>query len=122
MGAFHHLAFRNMIFRTPSKLMIPMRWFAARMLFVCHAGDNDDSPLWEESVRLIRVESGKEEEAWSEAEVVGRAAEINYANDGGECVAWRFVRVLGVDELLEDTIHHGIEVWSRLYEGSKPPE
>ena len=55
-----------------------------------------------------------EERAWEAAKEVGTAAAVAYQNDRGENVAWSFVEVVEVQDLCEETIEHGTEVWSRL--------
>lgn len=88
-------------------------WFSAQLRFrskICDASCHD--PLCEESIRLIEAET--ETVAWAKAAALGQASEHTYENDQGELVQWVFVRVVEVQDLCEDEIKDGVEVFSRL--------
>ena len=90
-----------------------MGWYGAMIIYECDVdGRPDPSPISEESIRVVRADS--EALAWQRAEEVGRHNEHSYRNDAGELVSWRFVRVAEVQDLCEDVLADGVEVFSRM--------
>ena len=90
-----------------------MTWFSALLFFECEViGAAESDPLCEKSVRIFRAAG--EEEAMTKAEEIGRRAETEYPNVDGQTVVWRFVRVLEVQDLTEEELGEGMEVFSRL--------
>lgn len=75
-------------------------------------GAPEASPIREESIRIFRCESGAA--ALATAEAVGRRNEHSYPNEHGEVVTWRFMRVVEVQDLCEETLGDGVEVFSRM--------
>ena len=59
--------------------------------------------------------------ARSEREAVRKAAKLakgnqhSYRNPNNELVAWKFVEVLEVEEILEGQLGDGVEVYSRCF-------
>ena len=89
-------------------------WFSARLLFESSVPDEaKGQPLCEENLKLIEADS--EESARLKALAIGHNERSEYANSDGAIVQWRFVDVLEIQELCEDTLYDGIEVYSRLY-------
>jgi hypothetical protein len=89
-------------------------WYSARLLFESSVeGDESDAPLCEESIRVLRAESS--DAALLKAADIGHAAEHEYPNDSGKLVKWSFVSVLEVQDLCEDELREGTEVFSRLF-------
>ena len=94
-----------------------MSWFSARIIYVCILGNGQESRgLREESIRVLLADS--EAAARQRAEVIGRQNEHEYRNSEGNLVSWRFVVVEEVQDLSEDEIVDGTEVFSRMYDDS----
>lgn len=90
-----------------------MGWYSAMIIYETEVeGPPDPSPIREESIRVIRADS--EPLAWKKAEEVGRQNEHSYKNDRGELVSWRFVQVVEVQDLCEEELTDGVEVFSRM--------
>jgi uncharacterized protein DUF4288 len=87
-------------------------WFAARLLFESSVQHDDGRVLQEESIRIIQAND--ELQAQSKAALLGTSDQHRYLNDQGETVAWRFVSVLELQDLCEDNITDGMEVFARL--------
>lgn len=87
-------------------------WFAAKLLFESSVPDEEGRLLQEESIRLIQAVD--EAEARSKASRVGSSEQHEYLNHLGETVAWHFVSVLEVQDLGEDNLTDGMEVFSTL--------
>lgn len=75
---------------------------------------------WERSVRevlslfeerFVFVEAVDVENAWQEAEKLGKEQELAYKNPYGDEVLWRFVKV---NEVIEVEVKHGHEIFSRF--------
>ncbi len=89
-------------------------WYSAKLLFESEVMDNVEvSPLCEESIVLI--EADNESEATEKAQQIGLKAEHSYANVEGVRVTWHFKRVLELQDLCEESIYSGVEVFSRLF-------
>src|SRR5262245_27907827 len=78
---------------------------------------SDNEPLWEESVYLVQADS--EEEAKRAGEVIGKTLDVKYTSATGDFVHWTFERVESVYEILDETIGHGTEVFSRFLRTSE---
>jgi len=90
-------------------------WFAASLLFKSvHPGQVDDH-LWEESIFLVRAES--EEEARQKADRLGKAEEHEYVAANGEMTQWTFQGVERIQEILDDKLEDGTEIFSRFLRG-----
>jgi hypothetical protein len=86
-------------------------WYSAGLRLLCEvAGEAPD--LYEDSVIVLRAQSG--DEALARAEVIGRESEHSYLNESGELVAWKFDRVIDVQDLSCDDLVDGMEVYSRM--------
>lgn len=93
-----------------------MIWYCARLHFRAVVGEAPgEGDLHEVSFRVLRAHD--EDHAAVRAEAIGRAEEHEYANDQGQTVRWRLLRVLDVQSLDETAIFDGIEVYSRLEVG-----
>ena len=89
-------------------------WFSVRLLFVSEInGDAHQDRLCEESI--IVVQAADEESARAAAQRLALTLEHGYANDRGEVVQWRFVRLMELQDLCEATLTNGTEVWSKLF-------
>jgi len=90
-----------------------MNWFSAKLVFVARVIDGtDEEPLREESIRILRAEN--EMQARKRAAQLGALDEHEYLNEQGETVEWRFLNVDEVQDLCEETITDGMEVFSRI--------
>lgn len=90
-----------------------MSWFSAKMLFVATVdGQRPDDALIEESIRVFRASDPAE--AARRADEMGRSSVHEYKNDAGQTVGWVFIRTLDVQDLCEDTLDDGAEVFSTL--------
>jgi hypothetical protein len=91
-------------------------WYAAKLWhssFVGGRGAGDGrSTLHDYSIVLVRATS--EAAAARRAARVGKEREHGYRNEAGERVEWRFIKVLEVQDLVDESLEHGTEVWSRL--------
>jgi len=91
-----------------------MSWHSARLLYETEVeGPPDPLPLREESIRVFVADS--ETAAWVRAEAVGRENAHSYRNGAGELVSWKFLRVIEVQDLCEERLDDGVEVYSRLF-------
>lgn len=91
-----------------------MGWFSAAIIYESKMdGRAYDDSLRECSVRILLADS--EEAAWTRAEEVGRKNEHSYLNSDGETVSWVFCEVGDVQELYEDSLADGDEVFSRMW-------
>lgn len=97
------------------------KWFSALMELEAEIGGlPQHDGLCEASVRLFRATDVAA--AQDKAEVLGRQLEHDYLNENGEPVVWRFRGVIDVQEVEEDSIVDGVEVFSRLYRKTRPDD
>jgi len=96
-----------------------MKWFAAVIVMECRVG-RSRAALWDEQLRLIRAQSA--EGAYKAAQDIGESDQAQYENAAGEKVRWRFLGVGELEELLEQRIVSGVEVFSTLTRGGRPRE
>lgn len=95
-------------------------WFSAKLIFKSSVDDGTDLPsLCEESIRLI--EANNEKEALEKSNQLGASEAHEYKNDLGNTVKWRFVKVTEIQDLCEQSIYDGMEVYSKLlYSDTEP--
>ncbi|HQH29236.1 MAG TPA: DUF4288 domain-containing protein [Oligoflexia bacterium] len=90
-----------------------MNWFAVVLLFESEVADGKDGKrLQEESVRLFK--GNTKEEAEEKARLLGTQEEVSYRNTYGSEVCWRYVEITEVQDLCENDIFDGVEVFSRM--------
>src|SRR5436305_1855214 len=94
-------------------------WYAAKLLYESTGGDQDGRVLQEESIRLIQATD--EAEALTKAKRIGALDEHEYPNEEGETVVWRFVSALEIQDLCEESLFDGMEVFSTLEWRMMPP-
>lgn len=93
-----------------------MTWYGVRIILRSTIdGVASDSGLFEESFRVIHAASANE--AAEKSESVGRECAHEYPNEFGQLVRWDFVRVSEVQELDNNELSSGDEVFSRLSVG-----
>lgn len=90
-------------------------WYSARLLFMSSAkgGQMEIDPLSEESIILIRAD--KEENARKSARKAALKMQHDYENEEGQQIAWKFVDILELQDLCEQSLDTGTEVFSRLF-------
>lgn len=86
-----------------------MNWYTARVLFRWEVGGKPHP--FEESYLLVRAESDRG--ALRAAARASRSREESYQNTNGQQVTSALVSVLDVQELLENELSEGVEVYSR---------
>ncbi len=86
-------------------------WYGAQLYFRCSSEDSDEV-LVDSRIYLIRAPD--KAAAIARAEVVGREHEDSCRNGDGEEVVWTFEGVVRVSSINEETLEHGVEVFSRL--------
>jgi Domain of unknown function (DUF4288) len=86
-----------------------MRWYTARVLFRCDVAGKPHS--FEESYLMVRASD--EEGAAQAASEAAAARGGSYRNPRGERVSVRVLSVLEAQEVLEDELTEGVEVYSR---------
>jgi hypothetical protein len=90
-----------------------MGWYGAKLQLKAFVGSDAPVAIMEDhSIRLISALSI--EDAEDLAVDVGKSLEHSYQNDNGEIVDWKFISVIEVQDLCEDTLQHGTEVFSEL--------
>ena len=87
-------------------------WFAAKLLFESSVRDDDGRVLQQELIRLIQAND--QSQAQSKGNDLGTSEEHQYPNEQGETVSWQFVCVLEIQDLCEDNVFDGMEVFSTL--------
>jgi Domain of unknown function (DUF4288) len=93
-------------------------WFSVKLLFASEiAGEAQGDRLCEESI--IVVSESDEEHARQTARAIALNMQHDYRNEHGDLVHWRFVKILEIQDLCEDKIESGTEVWSRLFNESQ---
>lgn len=86
-------------------------WYGAQLTFRSSRASSDDA-LVDSCIYLIRAPD--EAAAIARAEIVGREHQHSYLNGDGEEVVWTFEGVVRVSVIIEETLEHGVEVFSRL--------
>jgi hypothetical protein len=90
-----------------------MTWYAAELTFRGTVLDDPkDEPLYETSIRLVQADS--DDEAKTKAAALGNEGAHEYLNPDGERVAWHFLKVGDVQEIEDQTLAHGAELFSRI--------
>lgn len=90
-----------------------MPWFSAKLLFVARVGDHVPSDaVVEESIRVFRARD--EDDAARRALEIGQNPPVEYKNSDGETVEWAFMKVMEVQDICEETLGDGTEVFSTL--------
>lgn len=93
-----------------------MGWHSAVILYACDVGGEVIAePLRELSIRVFRVDAG--ESPTLRAEELGKDGEHTYKNSEGEEVSWRYIRVVEIQDLCEEELSDGAEVFSALWRG-----
>jgi hypothetical protein len=91
-----------------------MSWYSVRVIYKSTI-DGVEAPdsLKEESIRVFSAST--DDEARTKRENVARAGEHSYKNEKGEIVQWVVDTVEGAQDLCEEGLSDGMEVYSRLF-------
>jgi hypothetical protein len=87
-------------------------WYSVEALFRCNVHNELDDILFERKIFLINVDD--KDNVAEKATQISISFETKYKNSDGNDVFWQFIKVLDVQDISEDEIHDGIEVFSRL--------
>lgn len=88
-------------------------WFGVSLLFRSSVPlDEHGTPLFEE--RIILLAAHDEAEAWKKAKERAPGLEEQYINAEGHCVTWTFERPLDVQEIPDEQLEDGVEVFHRF--------
>jgi hypothetical protein len=88
-------------------------WYSVEALFRCDVQDESDDVLYDKRIFLINV-NGNKSEASKKAKKLALSSENAYENFEGGDVSWHLVKVLEVQNLSEEELYDGVEVFSRL--------
>ena len=98
---------------TELDLTVAVAWYGVQIVYEAAVGGTPDrDPMREESIHIVLADS--EDQARKRAEEIGRDNQHSYENADGERVTWRFVCVAQVQDLCEDRLTDGMEVFSRM--------
>src|SRR5215204_3620266 len=89
-----------------------MKWYLAKLVYRIICGSGQHTPQFDEQLRLI--EASTKSEAFQKARAIGRDEEIQFRNEKGEGVHWKFIDVSDLYRLNE--VADGAEVYSRIEE------
>ncbi len=94
--------------------MANKNWFSARLLFFTTVNGHEDAdPLCEESIILVHAEN--ESSARKSATCLAAKMEHGYENGQAEPVEWKFAGIVEVQDIFEESIENGTEVFSQLF-------
>jgi hypothetical protein len=68
---------------------------------------------WFEEI-LVLVEAESEREAWQKAEAIGERIAVEYQREANPNTRWEFVGVLSVQEVLDESLQEGAELFTRF--------
>jgi hypothetical protein len=90
-------------------------WYSAKLLFEILVDDDQSTPpSCDESIILI--EASSETEARELAVKVAEDQQVDYLNFEGNRVSWIFRQLLELQDLREEALYSGVEVFSTRYE------
>lgn len=92
----------------------PLKWFVAEALYQAnvHAEPTDGRRLTEDL--LFLVQASDHQSAVCKAETIARRKEHGYENARGEAVKWTFVRLVELNEMIEQQFEEGVELKSTI--------
>ncbi len=89
-----------------------MNWYLAKLVFRIICGDGDHTPQFDEQLRLISASS--KEEAFKNAQRIGKKEEETFYNRKQQLVQWQFINVSEIYKISE--LIDGAELYSRIEE------
>jgi len=91
-----------------------MSWYSVRVIYKSTIdGVETSDSLKEESVRVFSAST--DDEARTKRETVARSGEHSYKNEKGEIVQWLVDTIDDAQDLCEENLSDGTEVYSRLF-------
>jgi len=95
-----------------------MNWYSVRVIYRSTIdGVETADPLREESVRVFTASN--DDEARAKREEIAKAGEHSYKNEAGEVVQWLVDTIDDAQDLCEENMADGTEVYSRLFRSRK---
>ncbi len=93
-------------------------WYSVEALFVCDVPNTPpEEVLYDRTIFLIKTED--EQHVQEKAQHTALSFEVSYKNYEGNEVQWKFVKILQVQDLCEEELYDGVEVFSRLQFGAE---
>src|SRR5436190_19181987 len=89
-----------------------MNWYLAKLVFRIICGNGDNTPQFDEQLRLVSGTS--KEEAFKEAQELGRKEQETFYNRRQQIVQWQFINVSDIYKISE--LIDGAEIYSRIEE------
>jgi hypothetical protein len=87
-------------------------WYVVTLILKCMIEGQSQRPITcFEQIHLI--EAGEDTYAYDKALRLGKSQEHSYNNDEGKTISWEFVGIQNLEEILDETIHDGIEIRNR---------
>jgi len=87
-------------------------WYVVTLIMKCTIEDKPQVPITcLEQIHIIKAKNA--EHAYQKALQLGKSQEHSYINHAGQNVSWKFVGMQNLEELLEESIHDGVEIRSR---------
>jgi hypothetical protein len=98
-----------------------MNWYVTVLIVRCRIeGELPDKPLFDRQIRVIQASNA--EAAFQRAMKLGEEENHSYKNNEGKTVAWEFVGLGDLCQLLDEQIIDGTEIYSRLDYGNPETE
>ncbi len=97
------------------------KWFVTTIILKCEiAGEPSIANEWTctEQVYMLREEN--RDAAYERALILGKSQETIYLNDEGQQVSWIFVGLEDLEELDDEIIKDGTEIWGRVFHTNDP--
>jgi len=98
-----------------------MGWYVAEIIVRCRIGKSSKSKsLYDRQVKVLRAST--HEAAYQRALELGKEENQSYKNSAGQKVFWKFVGLGDLEELHDENIIDGTEIFSRLQRGDPKTE
>lgn len=87
-------------------------WYSVESIFQCIVeGSPEEYQTEEHSIYLINV--GADESPEEKAQIVGKNMEHQYKNEDGENVSWILKEISEIQDICEEELYDGVEVFYR---------
>jgi hypothetical protein len=93
-----------------------LHWYVAVLVLESSIAEGPSGPLVDIQFRLIRAPDA--ESAYERALTLGRDAEHSYENPYGQTCAWTFRGLKDLEEVIEDELGDGVEVYGFIEDGA----
>lgn len=93
-----------------------MNWYIAKIVFNISAENTEQTPQFDEQLRLIAAAS--RDEAFLKARIIGISEEDSFFNDKKNKVRWEFINV--ADIIPVSNLEDGTELYSSIHETTEP--